>query len=403
VRTKKRTVSASFLGRKIFRTTHLASRPPPPLAMQRSLCTPTAGRPSVWRRPAAAVASGAAAHRRRRPAAVRVAAHGAAVHQGEVVRQPVTAPGLEGLDPIPLNIHGVGKAFKNPPFVGKVLSVRRLGGRDKERDVTHIVIDTGGIPFVEGQSFGVVPPGTRVTSKGEVPQHARLYSIASSRYGDARDGRTATLCVVRVVWADAKTGEERRGVCSNFLADVRAGDELTMTGPSGTALLLKEDAHDRPVVCVATGTGIAPFRSFWQRLLFEAVPDGAGGVRAPGARGRFWLLAGFANEDSVLYGDELADAVAAEPGRVRVDVALSLQQKAPDGGQLYVQHLIEANAAEFFSLLASDDALFYFCGLKRMYSSVLETLERVGVERGVDAPALIAVLKKQHRWLVETA
>lgn len=49
-------------------------------------------------------------------------------------------------------------AGKQPPFVGKMLSIERLGGRDRERDVSHIVIDTGGVPFVEGQSFGVVPP-----------------------------------------------------------------------------------------------------------------------------------------------------------------------------------------------------------------------------------------------------
>lgn len=49
-------------------------------------------------------------------------------------------------------------AGKQPPFVGKVLSIERLGGRDKERDVSHIVIDTGGVPYVEGQSFGVQPP-----------------------------------------------------------------------------------------------------------------------------------------------------------------------------------------------------------------------------------------------------
>jgi hypothetical protein len=47
-----------------------------------------------------------------------------------------------------------------------VLSIERLGGRDRERDVSHIVIDTGGVQFVEGQSFGVQPPvgvGVRVT------------------------------------------------------------------------------------------------------------------------------------------------------------------------------------------------------------------------------------------------
>lgn len=38
-----------------------------------------------------------------------------------------------------------------------------------------------------------------------------------------------------------------------------------------------------------------------------------------------------------------------------------------------------------------------------MYSSTLEVLERLGAEQGVDIPALIAQLKKEHRWHVETA
>lgn len=45
------------------------------------------------------------------------------------------------------------------------------------------------------------PQGTKVNSRGvEVPQHVRLYSIASSRYGDSGDGQTCTLCVVRVIY-----------------------------------------------------------------------------------------------------------------------------------------------------------------------------------------------------------
>ncbi|KAF5842467.1 hypothetical protein DUNSADRAFT_7078, partial [Dunaliella salina] len=172
----------------------------------------------------------------------------------------------------PLNTYNV-KGGKYPPFKGKVLAVERLGGRDKERDVTNIVIDTGGVVYHEGQSFGVQPLGTKVNSRGvSVPNHVRLYSIAASRYGDTRDGRTTTLCVVRVVYKDAE-GKEVRGLCSNYLADTKPGDELTMTGPSGAVLLLPEQHFEKtPIVCVSTGTGIAPFRSFWRRLFYDAVP-----------------------------------------------------------------------------------------------------------------------------------
>ena len=77
------------------------------------------------------------------------------------LRRPISVD-LEGTE-LPVNTHGIGKAGKNPPFTGKVLSIKRLGGRDKERDVSHIVIDTGGVLFHEGQSFGVQPPVSKIS------------------------------------------------------------------------------------------------------------------------------------------------------------------------------------------------------------------------------------------------
>ncbi|WIA41673.1 hypothetical protein OEZ86_009022 [Tetradesmus obliquus] len=299
----------------------------------------------------------------------------------------------------PLNLYG----GKKPSFVGKVVSIERLGGRDKERDVSHIVIDTGGVPFVEGQSFGVQPPGTKLNSRGvEVPQHVRLYSIASSRYGDSGDGKTCTLCVVRVIYPDPATGETVHGLCSNYLCDCKPGDELVMSGPAGTALLLNDNPWNKRIVCVSTGTGIAPFRSFWRRIFFDGIDGQAPQPFSDSAL--FWLLSGFANTDSVLYGDELKAALEANPKHMRLDIALSLEQQNGQGGPEYVQDRIHEHAQEFLDLMASDDAIFYFCGLKRMYSSVLEMLETMGREhRGMDVPALIAQLKKSHRWHVETA
>jgi hypothetical protein len=76
--------------------------------------------------------------------------------------------------------------------------------------------------------------GTKVNSKGkEVAHGVRLYSIASSRYGDAFDGKTTTLCVRRAVYTDPETGKEdpaKKGLCSNFLCDATPGTEIMMTG-----------------------------------------------------------------------------------------------------------------------------------------------------------------------------
>ena len=63
---------------------------------------------------------------------------------------------------------------------------------------------------------------TQKTSKPGAPHNVRLYSIASTRYGDFFDGKAASLCVRRAVYYDPETGKEdpsKNGVCSNFLCD----------------------------------------------------------------------------------------------------------------------------------------------------------------------------------------
>jgi sulfite reductase alpha subunit-like flavoprotein len=73
-----------------------------------------------------------------------------------------------------------------------------------------------------------------MNSKGkEVPHGVRLYSIASSRYGDAFDGKTATLCVRRATYWDPEMNKEdpaKKGICSNFLCDAKPGTKVSMTG-----------------------------------------------------------------------------------------------------------------------------------------------------------------------------
>ncbi|MFM8676938.1 MAG: 4Fe-4S binding protein, partial [Burkholderiaceae bacterium] len=53
----------------------------------------------------------------------------------------------------------------------------------KEYDTHHVVLDFGDyfFPVLEGQSLGIVPPGTDASGR---PHHARQYSIASPRNGE---------------------------------------------------------------------------------------------------------------------------------------------------------------------------------------------------------------------------
>lgn len=69
--------------------------------------------------------------------------------------------------------------------------------------------------------------------KPGTPNTVRLYSIASTRYGDEFDGKTASLCVRRAVYWDPELGREdpaKKGICSNFLCDAKPGDKIQITG-----------------------------------------------------------------------------------------------------------------------------------------------------------------------------
>jgi len=93
------------------------------------------------------------------------------------------------------------------PYLGKVVSVKRIVGPKATGETCDIVIETGkDLPYWEGQSFGVIPPGTN--PKNGKPNSVRLYSIAASRYGDDMSGKTTTLCVRRATYWDEEMGAE---------------------------------------------------------------------------------------------------------------------------------------------------------------------------------------------------
>ena len=104
------------------------------------------------------------------------------------------------------------------------------------------------MPYWEGQSYGVIPPGTN--PKNGKPHTVRLYSIASSRYGDNMAGKTSSLCVRRATYWDPDMGKEdpaKKGVCSNFLCDSKPGASVKITGAVGKGMLLPDaDEADAP-------------------------------------------------------------------------------------------------------------------------------------------------------------
>jgi ferredoxin--NADP+ reductase len=285
------------------------------------------------------------------------------------------------------------------PFAGKIVSVERIVGPKATGETTHIIIDhQGKMPYWEGQSFGVIPPGFKVNSKGkEVPHGVRLYSIASSRYGDAFDGKTATLCVRRATYWDSEKGKEdpeKKGICSNFLCDAKPGTVVQMTGPTGKVMLLPEDPATVHIM-VATGTGIAPFRSYIRRFFCEDIPSYQ-------FKGLAWLFMGVANSDAKLYDDEFQALVKRYPDQFRIDYALSREQNNSKGGKMYIQDKVEEYKDQVFDLL-TNGAHMYFCGLKGMMPGILEMLEKVCKEKGINYEEWLEKLKHEGRMHIEGA
>ncbi|KAG7352695.1 ferredoxin-NADP+ reductase [Nitzschia inconspicua] len=292
---------------------------------------------------------------------------------------------------VPVNV------YKNKePFTGKVVSTKRIVGPKATGETCHIIIDHNGkFPYWEGQSWGVIPPGVR--EKDGKPHSVRLYSIASSRYGDDMTGKTGSLCVRRATyWCPELKADDpaKKGICSNFLCDTKPGDEIQMTGPAGKVMLLPEEDPTTDYIMVATGTGIAPYRGFVRRLFFEKTPA------AEAYKGQAWLFLGVANSDALLYDDEFQDVKSRYPDNFRLDYALSREQNNSKGGKMYIQDKMEEYADEVFDKL-DKGAHIYFCGLKGMMPGIQDMLQGVAKKKGLDYEEWLKGLKAKKQWHVE--
>lgn len=293
---------------------------------------------------------------------------------------------LEEAPSPPLNIFRVKE-----PFEGTIKSVERIVGPNATGETCHIVIDhEGKLPYWEGQSYGIIPPGE---SKPGVPHKVRLYSIASTRYGDYFDGKTTSLCVRRAVYWDPELKNEdpaKKGVCSNFLCDAKPGDKVKITGPSGKVMLLPESDPSATHIMVATGTGIAPYRAYLRRMFMEDVPTFK-------FKGLAWLFLGVANQDSLLYDEEFKGYLESHQDQFRYDLALSREQENKSGGKMYIQDKLEEYGEEVFDLL-DKGAHIYFCGLKGMMPGIISTLSKVAEIRGTTWEEVSRKLKKNSQW-----
>jgi ferredoxin-NADP reductase len=148
------------------------------------------------------------------------------------------------------------------------------------------------------------------------------------------------------------------GLVSRILTEeVRIGERLNLRGPYGRFIF-----EERPLVWIAGGSGIVPFRSMWRYIEeTEASTD-------------FTLLYATKSFDQIIYREELAALL--HRGR---RILHTLTQQAPAGWKGFLGRIdppmLAAIVPEF------NIPLFYVCGPPAMCDDVARHLVQLGAPR----------------------
>ena len=270
------------------------------------------------------------------------------------------------------------------PLLATVAGNFRLTDADTESDIRHIVLDFGQthFPVLEGQSIGIIPPGTDESGR---PHYLRLYSVASPRNGERPGYNNLSLTVKRVL--HDHDGKSVRGVASNYLCDLQKGDTVQVTGPFGAHYLMPNHAGSN-IVMICTGTGAAPMRGmteYRRRLLAQGTP----------VDGKLMLFFGARRPGELPYFGPLRKLPSSF-----IDIHLAFS-RADDEPKTYVQDKLRAAAAAVADVLKGD-TYFYVCGVKGMEAGVMDALREIAEGAGIDWPALHAQMLAEGRFHVET-
>ncbi|KAJ0302423.1 hypothetical protein Brms1b_011996 [Colletotrichum noveboracense] len=193
-------------------------------------------------------------------------------------------------------------------------------------------------------------------------------SISSSPLADPG---VATL-TYGVLDEPALSGQGRHiGVTSSYLSSLTAGDKVQIAvRPAQGGFKLPPYMDKTPLLCVAAGTGLAPFRAFFQE---RAILIGNGLPLAPAIL--FFGCRDPAADD--LYREEFDRWEAA--GVLKVYRAYSRKPQASDGCK-YVQHRIWKEREMLYSLW-DQGARVYVCGSNHVAEGVRDIVLKAAHEK----------------------
>jgi benzoyl-CoA 2,3-dioxygenase component A len=272
---------------------------------------------------------------------------------------------------------------QDKPAIATVTGNFRLTADGASADVRHIVLDFGttAFPVLEGQTLGILPPGVDASGR---PHHVRLYSVASPRDGERPRYNNVALTVKRVT--EDHAGKPVAGVGSNYLCDLRIGDEVKVVGPYGSSYLMPNHPGSS-LMMICTGTGSAPMRAMTERRRRR---------RALNEGGDLLLFFGARVEQELPYFGPL---MKLPKDFIDVNFAFS---RVPGQPKTYVQDRIRERADKVVQMLRDDQCYVYICGLKGMEQGVVDAFRDVCSKHGVDWDALKPELLAKSRLHIET-
>ena len=268
-----------------------------------------------------------------------------------------------------VNLYNLGN-----PVEAVVQGNYRLTSQDSDADVRHIILDFQGKPFPihEGQSLGIIAPGTDAEGKAHLP---RLYSTSSPRDGERPGYHNVSLTVKR----------EEGGVCSNYVCDLQTGDKINVTGPFGATFLLPSDPDAR-LLMICTGTGSAPMRAFTMARQRTVGKKDGGMVMFFGAR----------TPDSLPYFGPLNKMPSSLLQKHLVFSRMPGQDKE------YVQDRMRVEEDIVAEMLGDPKTHIYICGLKEMEEGVEKAFTNISESIGQQWRNLRDVMREEGRYHVET-
>jgi len=227
----------------------------------------------------------------------------------------------------------------------QTLTAHLVGSSALSDYTKHLEFEVQGVPrfgFVPGQWLSLT------TSSPQGEEITRAYSIASPPTGNGR----FAFCLNRV----------QDGFMSNYLCDLTEGAEITFQGPFGN-FILRPPMRD--TTFIATGTGIAPFRSMLHWLLAD---------RSRHDARQLGLLFGSRYEQDIYYRNEF-ERLASEHRNFHFMPTLSRGGPEWTGLRGYVQEHVPR------IIEGRTDMQAYICGLGKMVTANRDLLKSLGWDR----------------------